>query len=189
MASPVYTALLRAGISERFLRSTAGNSTAIRAQIAARQDLWQTCEHCHKDYVLVTRLPDAARDKNGRDLRGNAKMPHELGLCSWACAIDRHGDREEAVRAIRTISLARSFDFYQSREWLELRYEVIKAQGARCNACGQGRDDGAVIQVDHIRPRFTHPRLALDISNLQVLCRDCNMGKGCRDATDWRSRP
>lgn len=40
----------------------------------------------------------------------------------------------------------------------------------------------------HIQPRKTHPHLALVLSNLQVLCHDCNHGKGNWDTTDWRPR-
>lgn len=42
------------------------------------------------------------------------------------------------------------------------------------------------MNVDHIKPRKTHPHLALDPSNLQVLCDVCNHGKGNWDKTDWR---
>ena len=34
------------------------------------------------------------------------------------------------------------------------------------------------MNVDHIRPRKTHPELALAFENLQVLCGLCNKGKG-----------
>ena len=33
------------------------------------------------------------------------------------------------------------------------------------------------------------PHLALKLTNLQVLCGDCNAGKGNRDTTDWRPNP
>ena len=79
--------------------------------------------------------------------------------------------------------------FYHSRDWLTLRYETLRRQGARCRCCGRTARDGAIIQVDHIRPRSRFPELALRADNLQVLCRDCNLGKGARDSTDWRTRP
>lgn len=49
--------------------------------------------------------------------------------------------------------------FYKTDEWRRLRY---------------------------IRPRSRFPELELDLSNLQVLCEDCNLGKGGWDSTDWR---
>jgi X-X-X-Leu-X-X-Gly heptad repeat protein len=42
------------------------------------------------------------------------------------------------------------------------------------------------LHVDHIKPRSLYPARALDPENLQVLCRDCNLGKSNKDATDWR---
>lgn len=78
--------------------------------------------------------------------------------------------------------------FLTSRAWLGLRYRVLKKYGARCQCCGRGAKDGAIIQVDHIKPRWLHPELALRADNLQVLCRDCNLGKGTTDTTDWRPR-
>jgi 5-methylcytosine-specific restriction endonuclease McrA len=77
-------------------------------------------------------------------------------------------------------------DFYDSPEWLRLRYEVLQKHGARCQCCGATRADGIQVHVDHIRPRAFFPHLALEESNLQVLCERCNLGKGTRDATDWR---
>lgn len=76
--------------------------------------------------------------------------------------------------------------FYKSLEWRSLRYLVLKNCGGRCMCCGNRPGDGIVLNVDHIKPRKTHPHLALALDNLQVLCSDCNIGKGGWDATDWR---
>lgn len=78
-----------------------------------------------------------------------------------------------------------SKEFLATWEWKTLRYEVLVEQGARCKCCGATAADGIVINVDHIKPRRTHPELALVKSNLQVLCSDCNMGKGNWDQTPW----
>lgn len=77
-------------------------------------------------------------------------------------------------------------DFFESREWLALRYQVLRERGAACECCGATRADGIVIQVDHIKPRSLFPALALVKSNLQVLCKPCNFGKSNKDQTDWR---
>ena len=79
-----------------------------------------------------------------------------------------------------------SDDFLQSFEWRAVRMMALKLNGARCQCCGASPKTGAVLNVDHIKPRKTHPQLALDINNLQVLCGDCNHGKGNWDETDWR---
>lgn len=76
--------------------------------------------------------------------------------------------------------------FLVSYEWRRTRMEVLKRDGARCACCGGSPLEGRVMNVDHIKPRKTHPHLALDPSNLQVLCDVCNHGKGNWDKTDWR---
>lgn len=42
------------------------------------------------------------------------------------------------------------------------------------------------LVVDHIRPLGTHWHLRLEAENLQVLCDDCNMGKGGVHIEDFR---
>jgi hypothetical protein len=76
--------------------------------------------------------------------------------------------------------------FYESREWRELRYRVFKEHGGKCGLCGRTAKDGAVLHVDHIKPRSKHPELELVFENLQILCEDCNLGKSNRDDSDWR---
>lgn len=77
-------------------------------------------------------------------------------------------------------------DFYDSPAWQRLRYDALRRANACCELCGASRADGVIIQVDHIKPRSKFPELELDPSNLQVLCKPCNMGKSNRDSTDWR---
>lgn len=76
--------------------------------------------------------------------------------------------------------------FYSLNPWRELRYRVLKSGNGRCSLCGAGAKDGAVLHVDHIKPRSLFPELALEESNLQVLCSECNVGKSNKDETDWR---
>lgn len=84
---------------------------------------------------------------------------------------------------IKTNNKIRKLSFYDSREWRELRYKVIKKHGRSCMACGSVER----IHVDHIKPRSKYPELELDINNLQILCEDCNLGKSNIDETDWRT--
>lgn len=74
-------------------------------------------------------------------------------------------------------------NFYNSREWKELRYKVINIHGRKCLCCNASDKP---IHVDHIKPISKYPELALEISNLQVLCEDCNLGKSNIDETDFR---
>lgn len=92
--------------------------------------------------------------------------------------------------ARRRPDLREGDDFLSSYEWRRLRMQVIKERGRRCECCGASPADGkTVINVDHIKPRKLFPALALEKSNLQVLCDACNHGKGNWDQTDWRADP
>lgn len=75
--------------------------------------------------------------------------------------------------------------FYDSWEWKRVRYMAIKRSNGCCEACGTSGKNVSLV-VDHIKPRAKFPELALSLDNLQVLCKDCNMGKGRWDETDWR---
>lgn len=79
-----------------------------------------------------------------------------------------------------------SEEFYKSQAWREVRYQALVLHGAKCQCCGRSRKDGVVIHVDHIKPRSKFPALALTLTNLQVMCDDCNIGKSNKDDTDWR---
>lgn len=74
--------------------------------------------------------------------------------------------------------------FYTSKEWRKLRYRVLRDQPHKCACCGSVEQP---FHVDHVKPRFKYPELELDYDNLQILCEDCNMGKGGWDETDWRT--
>lgn len=76
--------------------------------------------------------------------------------------------------------------FYCTVEWKRVRYDALKLSSGRCECCGKSPADGITLNVDHIKPIREAPDLALELSNLQVLCSDCNRGKGSRDRTDWR---
>jgi 5-methylcytosine-specific restriction endonuclease McrA len=79
-----------------------------------------------------------------------------------------------------------SDSFLATYEWRKLRMQALKKYGPKCMCCGATPATGAVMNVDHIKPRKLFPALAMDLSNLQVLCHECNHGKGNWDQTDWR---
>ena len=78
--------------------------------------------------------------------------------------------------------------FLLSREWKVLRMRALERGDGKCNCCGRTAHAGAVLNVDHIKPRTRYPELALTLDNLQVLCATCNAGKGNQFETDWRDR-
>jgi len=86
----------------------------------------------------------------------------------------------------KKIESVNSDAFLASYEWRRVRMQVLKKYGARCQCCGSTPEDGTKMHVDHIKPRRLFPDLALDITNLQILCEVCNHGKGNWDMTDWR---
>lgn len=65
--------------------------------------------------------------------------------------------------------------FYRSSPWRILRRDILKRDLFTCVDCGfvsitKGKD----LEVNHIRPRSTHPSIALDPSNLETLCKPCH---------------
>lgn len=88
----------------------------------------------------------------------------------------------------RGIKTKRAGDFYQSKAWATVRYAALMKHGARCQCCGASAADGATMHVDHIKPRSKFPDLALELSNLQVLCELCNVAKSNIDQTDWSAK-
>lgn len=79
-------------------------------------------------------------------------------------------------------------NFYASWEWKRLSYDAKLERGRRCECCGARAPD-VRINTDHIKPIRWHWHLRFERSNLQVMCADCNMGKGSRDETDFRAPP
>jgi 5-methylcytosine-specific restriction endonuclease McrA len=71
-------------------------------------------------------------------------------------------------------------EFYSSRDWRKLRYEVLR-KNRKCGLCGDDRR----LHVDHIKPISKYPSLALNLSNLQILCEDCNLGKSNIYEDNW----
>lgn len=92
------------------------------------------------------------------------------------------GSYRKPVSPARAAAVA----FFESDQWRTLRYQALKLHGAMCQCCGAGPAPSKPLHVDHIKPRSRFPDLALVLSNLQVLCVDCNKGKGAWDETDWR---
>jgi 5-methylcytosine-specific restriction endonuclease McrA len=79
--------------------------------------------------------------------------------------------------------------FYSSWAWKQVRYEALSIHGRRCQCCGwqPGDTPHGHLVVDHIKPRRRFPDLELCVDNLQVLCNDCNMGKGAVHQDDFRT--
>ena len=64
-------------------------------------------------------------------------------------------------------------DFYRSKEWREFRARMLNELDHVCVACGD-EPTGFDLTLDHIIPRSKRPDLALEPTNVQVMCRTCN---------------
>lgn len=86
--------------------------------------------------------------------------------------VEEIAERDESPKAMRE----RAIRAERKRVTKRVRYEIFQKFNNRCAICGRSASDGAVLHVDHI--------LAIanggtsDVDNLQVLCEDCNIGKG-----------
>ena len=101
----------------------------------------------------------------------------------------------QQAAALRALCERRIGDFLESRgvsPWdyrlLEVdpvptstRYAVLKRAGGRCQLC---HTNERPLHVDHITPRSKGG--ANELTNLQALCSDCNLGKLNKDATGFR---
>jgi hypothetical protein len=103
------------------------------------------------------------------------------GYCSYSHVPNK--TKRKLARKKKAASLVLTPKFYETREWQALRYSIIKKYDRKCMVCFR---TGVELHVDHIKPISKYPELALISSNLQVLCRDCNLGKGNKDSIDWR---
>lgn len=70
-----------------------------------------------------------------------------------------------------------------NKAWPALREAAFSVFGRACNYCGGKAAEGIKLHVDHVKPIRDYPELALDLSNLQVLCESCNLKKGARTNT------
>ncbi len=95
--------------------------------------------------------------------------------------------RKKAVNPAKPKPPRTEENFYRSLAWRQLRYLALKNSGGGCNCCGAQASQGAILHVDHIKPISKFPELRLSLDNVQVLCEDCNVGKGSWDQTDWRA--
>lgn len=110
-------------------------------------------------------------------------MPSGRKMCG--VCLHLNGSGKAPSGNARSSEIRSDHEFYASWEWAQLRYEVLKKHGPRCMLCGVDSRTHKIV-VDHIKPRKLHPELELEFNNMQVLCDQCNRGKGRHDDTDWR---
>lgn len=142
------------------------------------KDIWDDKRNAKK-------IKEEEEKRNAKELERTKKRFYE-NLFSLPLITSRKVDmlrdklqKENARREVPKV------DFYLTNEWLILNRFAKNLLGERCMSCGVSQataDSGIEIQSDHVLPRSKHPELALDLENLQMLCRVCNHKK--RNFTD-----
>ena len=115
-----------------------------------------------------------------------ARLRTALQRSSKPTAVDGLRVLDKAWLELKRQPDANSDGFLQSKAWKRLRLQALEKHGRRCQCCGASPATGAVLNVDHVMPRRLFPDLALRLDNLQVLCGDCNEGKGNWCMSDFR---
>lgn len=120
-------------------------------------------------------------------------FPYQYEQCFPPTGIAKEKVQQIGEKQNKTIfnqekSFIISNNFLFSYKWRKLRMEALIQYGRKCMCCGATPEAGAVMNVDHIKPRKRYPELALKINNLQILCHECNHGKGNWNETDWRNK-
>lgn len=152
-------------------------------------------EVTEQEWKVLRRSSKTQQRKAGQVL--NKMSPNTGGDWSWkpersdippkVVVLDSKKAAKKKRKLEKLKYLAESKGFYESKEWLQLRVRVLEKYHAECMMCGRNRrQHKVVLHVDHIKPRSKYPELALEFNNLQILCSDCNIGKGNRYETDWR---
>ena len=94
--------------------------------------------------------------------------------------------RNKVVKKIRKSGgIVNNESFYLSDQWILLKRKVYKLYGKGCMKC---KSVSGETHIDHIMPRSLYPSLELDIHNLQILCKKCNMEKSNKNSTDYRTQ-
>ena len=88
------------------------------------------------------------------------------------------------LRVKRDKALISNAIFYKSGKFKDASKLIIDEFGEKCMCCNNINKN----KVVHIKSRRKYPELELELSNLQILCEPCNVGKGNWDETDWRNK-
>lgn len=136
---------------------------------------------CSKYYEKYPRQTQTTQEKK---LSKKQRKKRRLAAAGYKQSTTKSVKKKPVVVSGVDVTTTAFLDTY---EWRKLRMEALKKYGPKCVCCGATPQTGAVMNVDHIKPRKLWPSLALDISNLQILCHECNHGKGNWDQTDWRN--
>lgn len=141
-------------------------------------------------YIKSNPLPDCDAEKIDKILTFH--QPSNVRLQRLYFPKNPKIARREKTETAR-VSVEECNQFYKTWDWKRARMDALQRYGAICMCCGAKRGDttpqgeSVRIVVDHIKPISKYWYLRLDSENLQILCDECNMGKGSRLETDFRN--
>lgn len=124
--------------------------------------------------VLVSITRAEKRTDKYKKQKIERKLIKDMMVKSYFIPLSKATETHEGYLIIAGLP---SQKFYQSVEWRKLRLAAFRLHGRRCRMCGSTPEDGIRLHVDHIVPRYAQPELALNITNLRVLCEDCHVGR------------
>jgi len=104
----------------------------------------------------------------------------DLQKSNGALALDIAPDVQQLTKEVKEKFNPRNFNYF-SKMFRRMRHEIFVRDGEYCKICGREPIDlceyGKYLSIDHIKPVSKFPELALEPSNLQVLCIECNKEK------------
>lgn len=147
----------------------------------------KTWKQRHLEKLKLKRL--RREQKNKERIQAKFKNSKQASQPSKAFDPFRQIERLKSLNAslmkeVKTLKGQREISFYDTWDWCQLRLKVLNIYGAVCMVCKSTEH----IQVDHIKPRSRYRHLELEIENLQVLCKSCNMGKSNLLEKDYRPK-
>jgi hypothetical protein len=196
-----------ASVNEIAVRFSLKSAKAVLKRAGKCRLMGVACKHCGEDLVVKSRgeaITEINTFRKGTGIYNRVSCTpcfrnehdrrfKERVAKSRAEAAPAPKPKPKQAANKTPVSASKKVDFYSSWEWRTLRLEAIKKHGRACQCCGAtpGMADAAGnpvrICVDHIKPLSKYWALRLEPSNLQILCDECNMGKGNWDETDFRA--
>jgi len=140
-----------------------------------RQTIWGADQICESTQDLP--IPQRRRDALLQCLADRSQS-FRLELLDWDAIAPLICPSEYELPAMARPASAQTPGRPRRPIKKRVRFEVLHRCDFTCQACGAKAADGAELHIDHIHP--VSKGGTNDPTNLQALCRDCNLGKGAR---------
>lgn len=203
----VKTLTLDARSSMGSLCGYAGAAGVKISQIKTKEDFWATLERIYNFKIdknlddstalniacmHISGLSKSERRRKVRKFKAGSALPPKKAIMA---RLEKENEEfYSKPKPEKHPSKAQKDEFYKTWDWQKLRVKTFEKFGRRCMCCGATNDSidmtGKPVQIvcDHVKPLHNYWSMRLDPENTQVLCFDCNMGKGIEE-TDYRPKP